>query len=107
MTEEISNDLNRIVDGISSSMDMAEMLSYNIWGAAVTTTRAFEKVTLKADTNTNRVFVSIQLRWWAKFKKFDKIRQAWLRLAEQRCRKQLPEGWNILVYYERNENGFT
>ena len=82
-------------------MDMTEILSHNIWGAAVTTTRAFEKVVLKVDTNTNRIFISVQLRWWARFKRFDLLKKAWLTRAEQRVKEQVPEGWKFLIYYEK------
>lgn len=99
--ELLKDQMNHMAAGISTPFDMSEMLSHNIWGAAVTTTRAFEKVTLKIDTNTNRIFVSINLRWWAKFKKFDLLKKAWLRRAEDRIKEHAPEGWRLLIYYEK------
>lgn len=102
----LSNDLNSIVDGmmlgIGAPSDMAQMVSYNIMGAALSVTRGFEKVRLKADTNTNRVFVSIRLRWWARIFISERRRTRWLNIAEAACREQLPTGWKILAYYERN-----
>ena len=98
---DLKDQLERISGGISTSMDMTEMVSYNIWGAAVTTTRAFEKVTLKIDTNTSRVFVSVKLRWWATFKKMEPLQHAWLVRCEKRVIEHLPTGWKCLVYYER------
>lgn len=95
----INENLNNITNRISSSFDMAEMLSYNIWGAAVTTTRAFEKVTLKVDPDNQRIFVGITLRWMFRFKKFERIQNIWLQRAEKRCQEQIPEGWKLLVYF--------
>lgn len=99
--ENIKNQLNQTAAGISNPIDMSEMLSHNIWGAAVTTTRAFEKVTLKVDTNSNRIFVSIQLRWWARYKRFDLLKRLWLKRAEDRVKEQVPEGFKSLVYYDK------
>lgn len=99
--ENIKNQLNQTAAGISNPFDMSEMLSHNIWGAAVTTTRAFEKVTLKVDTNSNRIFVSIQLRWWARYKRFDLLKRLWLKRAEDRVKEQVPEGFKSLVYYDK------
>jgi hypothetical protein len=90
---------------MTGSFDMTEMVSYNIWGAVVTTTRAFKSVSLKVDANTQRVFVSIALRWWTKYGKFKKLRDFWLKRAETRCREMVPSGWKLLIYYEVNNEG--
>lgn len=100
----LEDELGDITSKVSTSIPMSEMvnmLSYAIWGAAVTTTRAFDKVTLKIDADTSRIFVTIQLRWWAKFKKFELLHEAWLRRARKRVEEQTPEGWKVLVYYDR------
>lgn len=98
--DKLRDDLNDVVSRMAPGIDTTEMVSYMIWGAAITTTRAFEGATLKIDPNTNRVFVSIRLRWWAKFGKFKPLRDAWLARAERRCKEHTPEGWRVLVYYE-------
>ena len=81
------------------SFEMAELVTHGIWGAVVTTTRAFGKVELKVDTNSNRVFVKIELRWLFKNKRFQKLHVAWLKRAETRCKEHLPQGWRALIYY--------
>jgi hypothetical protein len=102
MSEEINKELNdAIAKFTGSGQTAAEMQGYAILGAAMTATRAFDKVSLKIDANTQRIFVAITLRWWAKYKKMEKLRQAWLGRAERRCRECLPEGWRLLVYYDR------
>jgi hypothetical protein len=103
MSDQLRDQLNNLTSGIATSMDMSEMLSYSIWGAAVTTTRAFEKVTLRVDTNSNRIFVSVKLRWWATFEKFKRLQDAWLSRCEDRVKEHIPEGWKVLVYYERSK----
>lgn len=100
MSEELREDLNNVVGKISVQQDMVEMTNYAIWGAVVTTTRAFDQVSLKVDPATSRVFVSIKLRWWAKWKKADTLRKIWLLRAESRCKEYVPAGWKLLLYYE-------
>jgi hypothetical protein len=100
--DTLREQMNQMAQGISTPFDMSEMLSYAIWGAVVTATRAFEKVTLRVDTNTNRIFVSIRLRWWAKFDKFKRIQDAWLLRAEERCKPHVPENFKLLIYYDRS-----
>ncbi len=88
----------------STDSQMAEMVAYNIWGAAVTTTRAFKNVQVKIDPGTCRVFIVVQLRWFAK--KLERFHDFWLKKCEQRCMQQVPTGWRLLVYYERkNKDG--
>ena len=102
--DNLQDELNEKVAQISSGgFQAAEHMSYAIWGAAVTATRAFDKVTLKIDPNTQRIFVAIRVRWWARYKKFKPLRDAWLRRAEKRCQEQLPENWKLLVYYEKGD----
>jgi hypothetical protein len=101
--DEVRESMNRLSQGISSAGDMATQLSEIIWGAVVTTTRAFDKVTLRIDTNTNRIFVSIKLRWFAKHQRFKRLHDAWLARANRRCKEHVPPGWKLLVYYDRKE----
>lgn len=104
MSEDLTDTLNKKTDQLfSGSTDMVEMLNYVIWGAAVTTTRAFGLVKLNVDSNSNRIFVAIKLRWWARHKKFAKLHGAWLARAETRCKQHIPTGWKLLVYYEREK----
>jgi hypothetical protein len=102
VSDVLKDQLNAISHGVSSQTEMTEIVSYNIWGAAVTTTRAFDKVTLKLDANTCRVFVCVSLRWWARFDKFKRLQDAWIKHCERRVEECLPTGWKSLVYYEKN-----
>jgi len=86
--------------GIKSQDDMIEQVSYLIWGAVVTTTKAFAKVEIKIDSNSNRIFISIGLRWWAKFKRFELLRKYWLAKAERRASKHVMNNWKSLIYYK-------
>lgn len=99
MSEDLKQSLNDKVSKISSAFDASEMTSYAIWGAAVTTTRAFESVKMQVDPMTQRIFVGITLRWWAKAKRLKLLHDSWLKRAEARCCDQLPEGWKLLIYY--------
>ena len=104
----IEDYMNQAAQGVASSFDQNEQVSFNIWGAAATTTRAFQKVVIKVDGKTQRIFVTIYLRWWAKmkYKRFNLIREIWLRRASKRVKKQVPHGWNSLVYYaQEKKNG--
>lgn len=96
---DLNEHLNDQVAKLSGGHDAAEMASYAIWGAAATATRAFENVTLKVDPYTQRIFVGVSLRWWARSKRFGALHKAWLDRAERRCLTQIPEGYKLLVYY--------
>lgn len=99
-SEELREELNDTVGKMSTQHTMLEMTNYAIWGAVVTATRAFDVVSLKVDPATCRIFVSIKLRWWAKFKRGEVLRKIWLVRAEQRCKEHVPEGWRLLLYYD-------
>jgi hypothetical protein len=92
---------------MSSATAMDEQLAYLIWGSVVTSTRAYESVTININVDTQRVFVAVQLRWWARFERFDAIKEIWLRRAQERAAKYIPQGWRLLVYYERRAQGTT
>ena len=85
--------------GISSSSDMVETVSYLIWGAVHTTTRAYKKVTVNISLETKKVFIKITLKWPFKGKKFKKFQDAWLRIAEERAKEFVPEGFKAVYYY--------
>jgi hypothetical protein len=103
MNEDLEGQMNEAVSRLSGGFEAAEITSYAIWGAAVTATRAFEKVAVKIDPNTARIFVSIELRWWARFKRFALLQSAWLKRAEKRCKEHTPDGFKILVYYDKGK----
>lgn len=81
--------------------DQTEETSFAIWAAAISVTRAFERVEIKIAPEANRIFVVIYLRWWAKvkWKKFDLIRTIWLNKAIKNVKQTAPEGFRTLVYY--------
>lgn len=101
--DSLREDLNNVLNRISPGFDTTETVSYMIYGAAITATRAFEGATLKINADSNRVFVAVRLRWWARFRQFRILRDAWLNRAQKRCEQYTPEGWKVLVYYEENE----
>ena len=101
--QDMDSELSSRLGQLTGAHNMTETVSYGIYGAVVTTTRAFEKVTLKLDANTNRIFVAIRLRWWAKYGKFKPLQDAWLRIAEKRTKEYVPSGWKILIYYSRDD----
>jgi len=97
--------MENLTHGISTAFDQNEMVTYNIWASAVSTTRAFEKVEVKINAETSRIFVVIYLRWWGrfKFKKMELVRQIWLRRASKKVKEQIPHGWNFLVFYGKED----
>lgn len=97
---DLDEELQNRMPGLGSSQGMVEQISYMIFGAAVTATRAFDKVVVKVEPEVNRIFVSITLRWWANFGRFKPLHAAWLHRAEKRCLEQTPTGWKLLIYYE-------
>ena len=103
---EINDALNNLSQGVASSFDQNEMVTYNIWAAGVSTTRAFERVEVKINAETSRIFVIIHLRWWGqlKFKKLELIRQIWLKRASKKVKEQIPSGWNYLVFYHKGKD---
>ena len=84
---------------VATSGNMTEMVSYMIFGSVVTTTKAFESVKVNIDPKTNRVFIPIKLRWWARFKRMEPLRVRWIKQAEANAIKYVPEGWKTLIYY--------
>lgn len=82
---------------------MNDQLAYLIWGEVATTTLAFKSVSLSIYTELGRVMIPIELRWWARYARFEKLRAHWLKRAEANVRKFLPAGWRALVYYRGTE----
>ena len=103
--EQLNSELMSRLGPINAQGGQTDHVSYLVWGAAATTTRAFDKVSLRIDPNTNRIFVAIKLRWWARFEKFKRLHDAWLRIAEKRCKEAVPTGWKLLIYYDRGTDG--
>lgn len=101
MHDDLEERMNEAASRLSQGSEASEITSYAIWGAAVTATRAFDKVVVKIDPNTARIFVAINLRWWSKLKKLEPLRKVWLKRAEARCKQQIPDGWKLLVYYSK------
>jgi len=99
--ENLRDSLNNISTEISSASEMAEQVTFLMFGAVVTTTRAFDKVKIKVDSATNRVFIAVSLKWWANHKRLEKLHKVWLRLAESRCKEVTPENWKVLIYIDR------
>jgi hypothetical protein len=82
-----------------SMASMTEQMAYSLWGAVVTTTKAFEKAEVRLDANISRVFIAVRVRWWARFDRMKPLREFWIKRAETRAREYLPTGWRLLVYY--------
>lgn len=105
-SKEPTSELDIALSRVTATHDTTNALSYMIFGAAVTATRAFEKVTLKIDVRSNRIFVQVRLRWFFRtklFKYFFKwLKPAWLNRAERRCAEQAPSGWKLLCYYDKD-----
>ena len=88
-----------------SGDDMANQAAELVWGSVATTTRAFEKVEVKIDPGSRRVFLSISLRWWARHKRFELFRKYWMAKAERRSKPFIPSGWKPLIYYKEGQSG--
>jgi len=99
----IQDTLNNISDGIASADDMVERMTYMMFGSVVTTTKGFENVEIKLDADSQRVFICISLRWFAKHKRLEGVRKYWLAKAERRVQKYVPHGWRVLLYYKQGE----
>lgn len=93
--------MNDISDQISSADQMVEQMTYMLFGAIATTTKAFGHVEIKMSAESQRIFVSIELRWFAKFKNMEALRKYWLAKAERRAVKYMPKDWKILIYYKQ------
>jgi len=97
------DEMNDISDELSTSDNMVEQMMFMLFGAISTTTKAFGEVEMKLDANSNRIFVAINLRWFAKNKKLESFRKYWLAKAERRAEKFIPKGWKILIYYKQEQ----
>lgn len=97
----IQDTLNNISDAVASADDMVERMTYMMFGSVVTTTKGFENVEIKLDADSQRVFIGITLRWFAKYKRLENMRKYWLAKAERRVQKYVPHGWKILIYYKQ------
>jgi hypothetical protein len=82
---------------LSNPMSMNEQVSYGIWAAVTTSTKAFGKVEIKVHGDIRRIFIKVHLRWWSK--KLNKLHGAWMLRARERVKEFVPEGWRCLVYY--------
>lgn len=81
----------------------AEQVTYNIWASIAITTKAFKKIDMKIDPKSQRIFAAISLAWWASFKRFERIRNFWLKKAEKAAEEYKPNGWKLLIYYRRKK----
>ena len=82
-----------------SPATVSEQVAYALWGAVITTTKAFERAEVTVHPEVQRVMLKVTLRWWARFTKFEKARRFWLRRAEHRAKPYCPEGWKLLIYF--------
>ena len=102
--------MDQPIDSLAMSMmsadvnHVAEQISYCIWGAIATSSKSFGKVTLNIHPDTNRIFASVELRWWAKYKRLEPFRRFWLKRAESSAKEYIPNGWRLLVYYAKESN---
>lgn len=80
---------------------MNEQISYAIWGAVATATKAFSKAEIRIDANIQRIFVAITLKPWARSQRIRVLHDAWLKRAEARAKEFVPNAWRLLVYYEQ------
>lgn len=93
--ERLRSDLNQYLD----SDEMVSTAVYMIFGAVMSSARAYEGCQIKIDPKTKRIFVAIQLRWWAKYKKLKKLQKYWLAKTERKAKKFIPNGFKTLYYY--------
>jgi len=100
--EELEDYMN-----LATSDEQVEQVAYLIWGAVASTTRAFKKVDVKIDPDTQRVFLSVELYWWARSKKLSLLRRYWLAKAERKCGLHVPTGWKNLIYYKGSDDRQT
>ena len=99
MSEDLEEFLN-----LSTSDEQVKQIAWLIWGAVVSTSRAFKKVAVKIDPETQRVFLSVELYWWAKSKRLEILRKYWLAKADRKCQPHVPTGWKKLIYYKVESN---
>ena len=100
--EDVLNDAtDKLTGNFVGASQQAEMVSYLIFGAVVSTTRAFKSASLKIDTDNNRVYVAVTLRWFFSSKRFHALHDIWLARAERKAKPLLPTGWRLLVYYAK------
>lgn len=92
------DDLEQSLFSITAPHEQTSQVSYMIWGSVMSSTRAFKKASLKVDTNNNKVYVKVELRWI--FKKVpEKLKAAWLYRARSNAKTFVPEGWRLMVFY--------
>ena len=84
---------------------VSDQISYAVWGAVVTSCKAFGRVKLNVHAETNRIFAEIELRWWARMKRLEPFRRFWIKRAEKAAKEYVPNGWRLLVYYAKESNG--
>jgi len=99
MDQKTITDLEMQLDAATSG-SMVELVSYLIFGAVMTSSKAFKSAEIRIDPKTSRVFAAVELRWWARLKRLEPFREFWLRRAEERSRQYVPEGWRLLVYFK-------
>lgn len=87
---------------MEAPMLMNEHLAYLVWGEVATTSIAFRKVEIKIYPERGWVMIPVELRWWARYERFKKLQDYWLRRAHAKVQKFLPGGWRTLVYYQRS-----
>lgn len=106
MRENLVNDLNnQLDDQLADSDGMVKMMAENIFSAIAITTKGFDNVVITFNEPSSLVLAKIDLRWFVRNPKFEKLHQYWLVRAERRAKPFLPKGWRLVIYYNKTNKG--
>lgn len=88
-------------DGFDELTDMQQRVSFMIFGAVVTATRAFRSVKIDVVPKTNLVIAKVRLGGFFRWRIFKLLHLVWLRRAELAAVEHVPKGWRLLVCYDK------
>lgn len=89
-----------------NSIEMLTQMYQGVFAATAIASRAFGHIKINVSVETQRIFIVVRLRWFARTdwiflsRWLQRKRDRWLVDAERNCRKILPDGMKLTIYYE-------
>lgn len=88
-------------DALEDLADMHQRVTFMIFGAIITATRAFKSVGIKIHPDAQFIIAKIKLKSFWEHRIFKPLRAIWLARAEDAAKPHTPTGWRLVICYDR------
>ena len=102
---------NALYDGTGTSEEQIRQVNYNIFCSVAAITKGFGHIEVRAEPSAMMIIVKIRLRWFVKRNWFLRgfmnwQRKQWYIEAIEKCSEYVPDGYRLLLYYEKKNGKF-